>query len=56
MIYKFDAFFAANEHFRYPVSGLLSIIDVALICFGVYKIAAALDRNTVSTEAQETSH
>ena len=56
VIYKFDAFFAANEHLWYPASGLLLIIEVALICFGVYKIVAALDRNTVSTETQETSH
>ena len=56
VIYKFGAFFAANEHLRYPASGLLLIIEVGLICFGVYKIVAALDRKTVATEAHEASH
>jgi hypothetical protein len=40
VIYKFDAFFAANEYLRDPVVGFLIFVEVFLLALGIYKLFA----------------
>lgn len=44
VIFKFDRFFAANEHWRYPVMWSLICLEVLAICSAVYKLVAAKRR------------
>jgi hypothetical protein len=40
VIYKFDAFFAANEHLRIPFATFLVFAEVLFLAFGTYKLLA----------------
>lgn len=45
-IFKFDAFFAANEHLRNPTVGLLVFAEIAALCICSYALVAFLDRRS----------
>src|SRR4051812_49324574 len=45
VIYKLDAFFAANEHFRNPVLDCLLVAEIAALCLSVYGIVVLFERN-----------
>jgi hypothetical protein len=40
VIFKFDRFFAANEHWRNPVAWSLILLEVLVMCFVIYKLVA----------------
>lgn len=42
VIYKFDAFFVANEALRYPVASLLVLVEVLLLCLCSYRVSITL--------------
>ncbi len=51
VIFKLDVFFAANEHLRYPVAGLLVLVEVVALCLVIYKVVAMLDTSAKAQQA-----
>ena len=41
VIYAFDSFFAAHESLRNPAASLLIVMEVIIVCWGIYKLVAA---------------
>jgi len=50
VIYKFDAFFAANESLRYPVASSLVLVEVLLFCFCAYGLVVLSDVNAAKAQ------
>lgn len=44
VIFKLDAFFAANEYLRNPVAAFLVFTEVAVLCILTYALVAFLDQ------------
>jgi hypothetical protein len=51
VIFKLDAFFAANESLRNPVAALLVFLEVAAIAWLIYKVVSVLDARGKAQQA-----
>jgi hypothetical protein len=44
VIFRFDNFFAANEHFRNPAAWSLIVLEFLVMCFAIYVLVASASR------------